>query len=341
MSLEQDADEWFVRMRGPDAAAAQAQFDAWYAVPAHAEAYAQRARSFDTIMFLASTPTVRNRDLEAAQPWLLRTSFRRYAAAAIGVMLAGALVLLVMQRSWGSAQVLSRMEVASLDDAPRRVALPDGSTVILDRGSRMQISFDERGRRLRLLAGRARFAVAHESARPFIVEAGAGRVIAHGTLFDVELTQNSVSVALLQGAVEVRDVSAGHGRKRLELSAGEETAIAGGSVGEPFRINAGQSRWPDDMLVLDGAEIHDAVAIFNRTAPAPVLVELQSAQAMKVTGVFRRSDPEGFARQLAATFGLGLEAHDDGSLSLVDGLPAQRLSRRPKAAASPTQGLAQ
>lgn len=75
MSLEQDADEWFIRMRGAADDDVRAQFDAWYAVPAHAEAYEQRVRSFDTVMFIASTGTVKGRDLDIAKPWLSRTSF--------------------------------------------------------------------------------------------------------------------------------------------------------------------------------------------------------------------------------------------------------------------------
>ncbi|MGO4169500.1 FecR family protein [Novosphingobium sp. YAF33] len=319
MSLDQDADGWFIRMRGPDAADVRGQFEEWRSVPAHARAYERRVRSFDTLMFLASTGTVRNRNLEVAKPWVLRTAFRKYAAAAVGLMLTGALLLIVAQRSFGEPQSLSRIEVASLDEVPRHISLPDGSKLILDRGSRVQISYGPSERRLRLLVGRARFSVAHEERRPFIVEAGAGRVIAHGTLFDVELTLNTVRIALLQGAVEVRDASGGNGRKRLELAAGERTAIERGSVAKPTSIAAADRQWPNDMLALDSVDIGEAVAAFNRTAPTPVLFELRSAQPMKVTGAFRRSDPESFARQLAATFGLRVEAREDGSFAILDG----------------------
>ncbi|TCM14619.1 FecR family protein [Novosphingobium sp. PhB165] len=320
MSLEQDADDWFVRMRGPDAEAVRAQFEEWRAVPAHAEAYERRVRSFDTTMFLASTGTVRNRNLDIAKPW----AQRKYAAGAVGLLLLGALVLIVAHRDWNAPQAVSRMEVASLEEAPRRIALPDGSTVILDRGSRMQISFDRHWRLLRLLAGRARFGVAHDQARLFVVEAGAGRVIAYGTLFDVELSPNVVRVALLRGAVEVRDASAEHGSRRQDLTAGQGIAIEGGSVGKPTPIVAADSQWPNDMLVLDGVEIGQAVAAFNRTAPTPVLCEVSSARSMRVTGAFRRSDSEGFARQVAATFGLGFETREDGSFAIVGGARSGR-----------------
>ncbi|EQB12541.1 FecR family protein [Novosphingobium lindaniclasticum] len=319
MSLDQDADDWFVRMRGPDAADVRAQFEEWRSVPAHAQAYERRVRSFDTMMFLASTGTVRKRNLDIAKPWVLRTAFRKYAAAAIGLMLMGSLVLIVVQRSFGVPQSFSRLEVSSFEEAPRHVSLPDGSKLILDRGSRVQISYDNKQRRLRLLVGRARFSVAHDRARPFIVEAGAGRVIAHGTLFDVELTQSAVRIALLQGAVEVRDASGGNGRKRLDLRAGQRTAIEGGSVVKPTSIAAADTQWPNDMLVLYGVEIGEAVAVFNRTAPSPILCELRSSQPLRVTGAFRRSDPESFARQLAATFGFRVEKREDGSFAIVDG----------------------
>lgn len=318
MSFDQDADDWFIRMRRPDAEDARAQFEEWCSVSAHAQAYERRVRSYDTLMFLASTGTVRNRNLDNAKPWVLRPAFRKYAAAAIGLMLMGALLLIVAQRSFGEPHSFSRIEVASVEEVPRHISLPDGSELILDRGSRVQISYDHKQRRLRLLLGRARFSVGHDEARPFIVEAGAGRVIAHGTLFDVELTQNIVRIALLQGAVEVRDASRGNGRKRLELMAGERTAIEGGSVANPTSIEVAESQWPNDMLVFDSVDIGEAVASFNRTAPTPVLFELRSAQPMKVTGAFRRSDSESFARQLAATFGLRVEMREDGSFSILD-----------------------
>lgn len=318
MSLDKDADDWFMRMRRPDAADFRAKFEEWRSVSAHAQAYERRVRSFDTMMFLASTRTVRNRNLDIAKPWVLRTALRKFAAAAISLMLTGALLLIVAQRSFGGPQSLSRIEIASLEEVPRHVSLPDGSKLLLDRGSRVQISYDHKQRRLRLLVGRARFSVAHEEARPFIVEAGTGRVIAHGTLFDVELAQSTVRIALLQGAVEVREASRGNGRKRLELVAGERTAIEGGMVAKPTLIEAPESQWPNDMLVLDSVDIGEAVSAFNRTAPTPVLFELRSAQPMKVSGAFRRSDPEGFARQLAATFGLRVETHEDGSFVIMD-----------------------
>src|SRR4029077_10931085 len=65
------------------------------------------------------------------------------------------------------------------------INLADGSIVVLNTASRIQVSFDARIRRVQLLSGQAWFEVAKNQVRPFIVEAGDRIVTAHGTAFDV------------------------------------------------------------------------------------------------------------------------------------------------------------
>ncbi len=74
------------------------------------------------------------------------------------------------------------------------VTLADGSRVILDANSTLDVAFAERQRAVRLLNGHAFFDVAHDPGRPFTVQA-AGRVVtALGTQFDVKLAPGSLRV---------------------------------------------------------------------------------------------------------------------------------------------------
>jgi transmembrane sensor len=303
-------------MRGPDADDYREAFDAWYALASNAQAFDRQVRAWDTTMFLANTATGKARNLDRARATPLHRSRWVIAASFTAVLAIGSALLVRSNTTADLRAPLTRMEAVALDRPPRHFSLPDGSDVVLDRGARLLITFDGKQRHLVLLAGKARFAVAHEDHRAFVVDAGTGSVIAHGTLFDVALMGRVVDVALLEGAVEVRNRSTGTGRKSVELSAGHKVAVTGGSIGEPTIVRPAERYWPADMIAFNDVDIVDAVSVFNRTSTAPLAIGELPSRSMKVTGAFKRSDPEGFARQLAATFGLEIERSDDGGLTL-------------------------
>lgn len=323
MSTERDAADWFARMHGPDADALRPDFAHWYAHRDNAAAYDHLVRTWDQSKFLANTPTGRARNLDLARP---APGDHRRALAIIG----GALCAAAIAVAWvGGGFYPGRqtafpaaVPVAASSGAGRRLlSLADGSRVLLDRASRIEIAFTGAERRLRLLAGRARFDVAHDPGRPFIVEAAGGSVIAHGTLFDVSFEPNGVAILLLRGAIEVRDrgrdPTAPHVR---HLLAGQKIMLANGALTAPAVATALDGQWLRPMIEFDATPLGEAVAAFNRTAARPVRIEGLDAQQRRVTGAFRRDDPDGFAATLAATFGLAVR-HD--AAGIVLGSPRQ------------------
>jgi transmembrane sensor len=101
----------------------------------------------------------------------------------------------------------------------RTISLPDGSTVILDAGSRMRLSdgFNEASRMVTLISGSARFSIAHQQRLPFIVDMDIASVRDIGTVFTVERTKDSIKVAVSEGRVAFTDKKTGETR---EASAG-------------------------------------------------------------------------------------------------------------------------
>ncbi len=315
---EQEATEWFARMRGPDADQFREAFEAWRTVLAHAEIYENRRRAWDTVKFITNTGTGRQRDLARAKPWTSRLPIWTIAAAVGFTLLAGAAVVVSVKQSATVSVGAPRTEVAALDEAPRRIILPDGSAVILDRGAKMEVAFNHSERRIHLVAGRGRFTVAHDVEHPFIVDAGDASVVAHGTMFDVELGSGRVGVALLQGAVEVRSqADSSNGQPRVDLTAGQGVELVRGNISPPSPIGKFEREWPNDMLELDGVSLAAAVETFNRTSRVRVTLGPDVDREMKVSGAFRRSDPDAFAYQLAETFALVVDPSADGSLTLA------------------------
>ncbi len=87
--------------------------------------------------------------------------------------------------------------------------LPDGSTVILSAGSKLNYpsSFDNRIKREVYLEGQAYFDISHDAARPFIVHTGKIETTVLGTAFDIKAwpINEDVIVTVTRGKVRVGD----------------------------------------------------------------------------------------------------------------------------------------
>jgi transmembrane sensor len=272
MNTEKNAADWFARMNGPDAADARDEFAIWYADPDHAAAYDHLARTWDQAKFLANTPTGRARNLDLARPRFgtHRRTIALGASLMLGVVLCVALVVRVSQP--GPIQVGARTETrtTSSGEGRRVIALADGSRIILDRASRLDIAFTVAERRLRLRVGRARFDVAHDLVRPFVVAAGGASVIAHGTMFDVAFELKGVAVVLLRGAVEVRGAASGIAPTSVRhLVPGQKVMLSGGTLSAPIVAPARDTQWVQPMIEFDATPLGDAVTLFNRAGGRP------------------------------------------------------------------------
>ena len=85
-----------------------------------------------------------------------------------------------------------------------RARLDDGSTLELNAASAARVQFTAAERRVELTNGEAHFAVAHDTARPFIVNAGGIAVRAVGTAFNVRYTDaGAIEVTVTEGKVRV------------------------------------------------------------------------------------------------------------------------------------------
>ena len=215
------------------------------------------------------------------------------------------------------------LSLASVIGEIKQVELPDGSRLVLDSGSRIEVRFTRSERRLTLREGRARFTVAHES-RPFIVGAGSSEVIATGTVFDVSLIDDRLAVVLLEGSVEVRQRAASREAGVHQVQAGQKLVIAGDAAPVRRQAARGETLWPTNMLEFDDTPLHEAVAQVNRYSRIQLRLGDERTRNLRVSGAYRAGDVAGFARSLAVAFGLRLESQPDGSLLLAHPAPAAR-----------------
>ncbi|KFG89435.1 Fe2+-dicitrate sensor, membrane component [Sphingobium herbicidovorans NBRC 16415] len=290
---QREAADWAARMRGDPSDADRRSFDAWRAAPGHAEAY---ARAVDDWAYSAGTSRQRieakarsERNAPGSLRWAVAT------IAAIGLAIGFAFYL----QSRGDTP-----QIAAGPMLPGQLKLADGSAVTLMDGAWVNPQLSDSERRVILNGGRARFDVAHDPARPFVVVAGGSETVALGTVFEVDLRQAAPRITLIKGAVEVRSRAGGD---RLRLAPGQAAdVIASG----PQLVTAMQSPVPATLLDADELPLGAVLAAANKAGAAPIRLADPALAGLKVTGRFDVTDSRSLARTLAVA--LDLAASEQG-----------------------------
>lgn len=310
----EQAEAWYARLMAPDCSRREREaFERWRVQPGHAEAYAATERLLSGVDALAGGDPRMEALMQAARrrPLMPARRPRRWGgwAAAAGLMLAVTLGL-----RFGPA-LLAEPEPVQYAAAGvgRTVALEDGSSVQLDVGSRITAGFGRRQRSLELLEGRALFDVAHDAARPFVVQAGGGRVTALGTRFQVRREGGSVAVTLAEGAVAVsRQAGQGGGRQETRLRPGEELTWSGESAGWTLRAADTEAAlgWTRGRLIFRGTPLAEVVAEVNRYSPQALVLADPSLAELPVHGNFIAGDAGTVVVALGAVLPVRIEEAD-------------------------------
>jgi len=198
----------------------------------------------------------------------------------------------------------------------RRLPLSDGSTLELNTATEVRYRLSERVRLLDLKTGEARFRVAHDPQRPFVVFAANTVVRAVGTEFTVRIRDNGkVDVVVAEGVVAVSHrarESAIHellyGRK-VPLESGtrvpEKTMVTDDSgrfaAVEMTRAKVeAHDAWRNNLLIFDGAPLKEIVEEFNRYNRRKLEIFDPSIAGVSLGGRYRPRDVEGFLLNLSA-----------------------------------------
>ncbi|MFC4595485.1 FecR family protein [Sphingobium tyrosinilyticum] len=228
-----------------------------------------------------------------------RRRFLKLSAAGLATAAAGAGGFLALSR-------LGQEEITTQVGEVRRVPLADGSVAVVNTASRVAIALQPKQRDIRLEEGEAWFQVAHDKARPFIVEAGAVRVRAVGTAFAVRRRPGGADVLVTEGVVETW--IEGQERSRRRLTAGAQTYVDTSGSLERTRENARQDverslAWRSGEIVLDGQTVDYAAAELNRYNRQRIVIADPAIGRERLVGYFRTSDSAKFATAVAEMTG--------------------------------------
>ena len=204
---------------------------------------------------------------------------RRYAMAALALISAAA----VWQADWLS--YLNDQTYQTAVGQSQSIDLADGSRLELNTNSAAKVHFSRHGREVRLVYGQAVFTVAHGDHRPFEVYAGRGKVRDIGTQFDVRYNHDWVSVAVLDGEVEVSGkldsapTPLHRGQQLSYKPSGEVTSV------QAIDINS-FSAWREHKLVFQGQPLKAVLEELGRYHHASITVTAPKILYTKVSGIF-------------------------------------------------------
>lgn len=311
--IDREAADWYARLNSnvienPDLK----RFEAWRKTPEHRDAYNRLSAMAGKLRDLRTDPgldALADDAIARATERKRPTAGQRHRIAiGAGMMLAAGLVGAITLYG-GNGQ---RYESAVGER--KAIRLADGSEVILNTDSRISVRLTKGERRVTLTRGQALFEVAHDSARPFVVDAGEAQITAVGTRFDVYRRADAVQVTLTQGKVSVRD-DANHGRSWM-LAPGQKILVGPAARPLPADIGADTS-WTTGQVILHDTPLAQAIAEVNRYSSRKVLLGDDAPADRRINGAFPTGDIDAFA--LAASDVLDLEmrtGHDGRTIEL-------------------------
>jgi len=208
----------------------------------------------------------------------------------------------------------------------RDVALDDGTTLVLNGATKLDIMFTRHARDLDVKSGEFFVTVGKDPKRPFRVHA-AGRIITDvGTAFDVDTHGREVGVAVSEGAIMISSdrQDAPNGRPEedndtVTLSKGQALTFAiDRALGMPRSLDPQQvGTWRVGILTYDHSTLEWLVADLNRRFNGVIAINDPQLAAMPVTLTLKLRDRDTTIATLEKLLPIQAVTTDQGTIELV------------------------
>ncbi|MDP3674816.1 MAG: FecR domain-containing protein [Novosphingobium sp.] len=303
---------WLARLRGPSGAHLADEHARWLAQsPRNRHAFDRVSRAFEDSAVLRRS-TRYSPDSRRKEERRRRTAFAGGAVAAVIALVAvsWALAPRLIDPS-PSKTAAKQLALSTATGEIRRFVLPDGSTAVLDTASRLEVGYE--GRDIRLVAGRARLALA-DTTRSRTIEAGPARIVADGATLDVALGgRGRVAIAVIEGSALIRPRAGLGAISSFRVGRGQWLTFL---AGQPLRTVSASKRvdadWPSGWVEYRSVALGDLVAAANRYAHPPIVIDDPGARALRLSGRFHIADPAGLANRTGQLFDLAVVREADG-----------------------------
>jgi transmembrane sensor len=210
-------------------------------------------------------------------------------------VLAGGLGLAVAGGAGFWALALPDAAYATALGERRGLTLADGSRLLMNTSTVLEVRFDRGHRRIDLKQGQVLLDIASDP-RPFLVEVPGGMLRADRGRFDIRSDAEFTAYFAVAGSAHVER---GAGAS-LSLRSGERLRA---DLGSAPKIDHPEPRdllaWQDGRAVFRETRLADAVREMNRYSRLPVVLVGEAVGEERLSGVYRVGDNAAFAKALA------------------------------------------
>ena len=304
---------WLVRLTADDETERQAArigFETWQSAdPRHAAAAVRMQGFIDQVQRL--------RESSGAQPAhaALRAVFSqgrsaksRHHGKRVGAVLTLAMALALpawlVLRSHPLPYLLA--DVRSATGQWQTKKLPDGTRITLGSASAVNLRFDRQRRTLELVRGEILVDVAHDPARPFVVETAHGSIRALGTRFVVQRGADSTLLSMLESKVAVQTATQRNAQlgDTTTVSAGQRLRISAEEVGKAEDISARSisDAWKFHQLVVHDWPLAQVLDALDDYRPGHIQYDRTQIAGMQVSAVLPLDDTDRALQLLSASF---------------------------------------
>lgn len=213
------------------------------------------------------------------------------------------------------------------------VVLPDGTQVVLNTSSRIEVEYGDDYRLLRLERGEVHIKVAEDKLRPLSVIAGKNIVQAVGTAFSVEITsEHQIELVVTEGKVLVGVRQPPRDRTRetrpvildsssVIVAAGEEL-ILGDPREEIVEVSPEEIEiklsWREGNLIFRGESLEDAMTEIGRYTTVQFVILDDDLKRVRIAGLFKAGDVDGLLATLRENFDISYQRTEDGKILLTN-----------------------
>ncbi len=288
---------WLLLLRSGQATAQDySDFLAWRAAdPAHETAWQQLTGTLEGSSFgrlgdaypagYASAGQAAAPALLAPSPAPIAPPRRRFLAGALALAGTGACAAYVGNAFYPLGNVAA--DAATATGERRRYVLSDGSQLLLDARSRVNLDFTPAYRQVHLLDGAVTVSVAPDARRPFLVHTAQGTVRALGTRYMVRQQAQRTLVVVHEHEVEVETMSGAHGTVR----AGTGARFDASRMGTPRAELMAEAAWEAGWVEARGRPLAEVIAALRPYRSGTLRVSM-AAGGLPVSGHFPLDDTD-------------------------------------------------
>lgn len=258
--IEKEAVAWHTRLTSGDISPFDlTRFELWRKQsPAHDRAY----RKIESLWQMLETPLRADQHRRRKLGKLPESAyFKRWG---LGLAVAAALLLTVTLGLFPDYLHESWADYGTHIGERTSIRLGDGSVAHLNTDSAFDVAWLDNERLIVLRRGEAEFEVAHDSSRPFRVQAGNTVTEALGTRFIVRYDGSAGTVTLLEGKVRTEQTDR-KDQKFITLHAGERVAFDEQNLGSASAADVSAAEaWRRGRLVMNFVTLKQVVDEINR-----------------------------------------------------------------------------